>query len=390
MTQKRIPLSVPVIEGNEWTYVKECLDSGWVSSVGSYVDKFENSFASFTGSKYAIACVNGTAAIHIALKLVGVNSGDEVVVPTLTFIAPVNVINYCNATPVFVDCDRFYNVDPQKFIQFIKQETIFKDGSSYNKKTGARIGAFLPVHVFGNAVDFELISDLCTERGIPIVEDATESLGTRYVSGKMRGKHTGTIGKLGCFSFNGNKIITTGGGGMIITDDEVLAAKARYLTTQAKNDAKRFVHDEVGYNYRLTNVLAAIGVAQLERISTYLEIKQRLFNAYLSGLRDIPGLKIAEPPTYAKNNLWMFPVQIDPKEFGHDREGVMARLDQIGIETRPVWQLNHLQKPYTSCQAYDISEAIALISNTLNIPCSVNLSSEDQQFVIDNLRALCG
>ena len=258
-----IPLSVPSIKGNEWEYVKECLDTEWVSSAGKYVDLFEQKIAEYTGSKYAIACMNGTAAIQVSLRLAGVEPGDEVIVPTLTFIAPVNAIAYNGASPIFMDADKYYNIDAEKTIEFIKNETVFKNGFTYNKKTNNKITAIIPVHVWGNACWLDELIELCNKQNIAIVEDACESLGTFYNAGKYKGKHTGTFGKLGCLSFNGNKIITAGGGGMILTDDESLSEKAKYLSTQAKDDPVRYVHDEIGYNFRLTNIQAALGVAQL-------------------------------------------------------------------------------------------------------------------------------
>ena len=228
---KVIPLSVPSIQGNEWKYIKECLDTEWVSSVGKYVGLFEQRIARYTGAKHAVACVNGTAALHIALNLAGVQPGDEVIVPTLTFISPVNVVKYLSANPVFMDCDRYYNIDAGKVIRFLEKETEFRSGFTYNGSTGRRISAIIAVHVFGNAVFLDELTDVCLKRNIEIIEDATESLGTWYISGKHKGRHCGTVGTLGCLSFNGNKIITTGGGGMILTDNSDLAEKARYLTT---------------------------------------------------------------------------------------------------------------------------------------------------------------
>ncbi|MBT6113361.1 MAG: aminotransferase class I/II-fold pyridoxal phosphate-dependent enzyme, partial [Candidatus Marinimicrobia bacterium] len=268
-----IPLSVPYLNGNEWKYIKECLDTNWVSSAGRYVDLFEQKIAEYTGAKYAVACVNGTAALQVSLQLAGVQQGDEVIAPTLTFIAPINAIAYNGASPVFMDADDFYNIDPVKIIRFIENETKFKDGFSYNKSSGNRISAFVPVHVWGNACWLDKLVNICAERNIAIVEDASESLGTRYTRGNFKDKHTGTIGKLGCISFNGNKIITAGGGGMILTDDDELAQKARYLTTQAKDDPIKYLHHEIGYNFRLTNVQAALGVAQLEQLPSILEKK---------------------------------------------------------------------------------------------------------------------
>ena len=236
---KYIPLSVPSLQGKEWQYVKECLDTEWVSSAGKYVGLFESKIAEFTGARYAVACVNGTAALQVALKLARVLPGDEVIVPTLTFIAPVNAVSYNGASPLFMDADEYYNIDAEKTIEFINNKTVFKDGFTINKTTKKRITAIVPVHVWGNACWLEDLLPLCEERNITIVEDACESLGTFYEDGDVKRKHTGTIGQLGCLSFNGNKIITTGGGGMILTDDADLADKARYLTTQAKDDPIR-------------------------------------------------------------------------------------------------------------------------------------------------------
>ena len=382
---KLIPISVPTIQGNEWKYIKECLDTGWVSSAGKYVDKFEEEICRFTGTKYAVACVNGTAALHVSLRLVGVQPTDEVIVPTLTFISPVNAVRYLNAEPIFMDADDYYNIDAQKTIRFIKDESEFKNGFSYNKKTGKRISAIIPVHVFGNAVNLEELTAICTERNIKVIEDATESLGTIYTKGRFTGKHTGTTGDIGCFSFNGNKIITTGGGGMIVTNNEEYAKRARYLTTQAKDDQVRYVHNEIGYNYRLTNIQAALGVAQLEKLPEYLKIKRNNFYTYKEKINKIPGLNLAEMPDYADNNHWMYALQIDKVKYGKDREKLMQYLSEKGIQTRPVWYLNHLQKPYKDCQTYKIEKAIELWENTLNIPCSIVLNEYEVNYVLKKL-----
>ena len=267
----KIALSVPSLRGNEWKYIKECLDTEWVSSAGKYVDLFEQKMAEYTGAKHAIACVNGTAALQLSLRLAGVEPGDEVIVPTLTFIAPINSIIYNGATPLFVDADEFYNMDSDKTISFIKECTIFNGGYTFNKKSGKRIRAIVPVHIWGNAVWLDDLVEICNERNIAIVEDASESMGTRYLKGDFSGKHTGTIGKMGCISFNGNKIITSGGGGMILTDDDQLAERARYLSTQAKDDAINFIHNDVGYNMKLNNLCAAIGVSQINVIDKILK-----------------------------------------------------------------------------------------------------------------------
>ncbi|RMH72106.1 MAG: LegC family aminotransferase [Gemmatimonadetes bacterium] len=381
-----IPLSVPSIRGNEWVYIKDCLDTGWVSSAGAYVERFEQDICRVTGADYAVACVNGSAALQVALQVVGVQADDEVMVPTLTFIAPVNTIRYLNANPIFMDADAFYNIDVEKTIQFIQNETVFREGFSYNKTSGKRISAIIPVHIYGNAVDLESLVPICQERNIKIVEDATESLGTYYTQGNLNGQYTGTIGDVGCYSFNGNKIITTGGGGMIVTSNEAVAQKARYLTTQAKDDPVRYIHHEVGYNFRLTNIQAAMGVAQLEKLAEYIEIKTRNYKRYQQEIEHIRGLHIAETPNYACSNYWFYCLQIDKDIYGKDREQLMAFLAAKGVQARPVWYLNHRQKPYRHCQSYQIETAWALWEKTLNLPCSVDLTPNDVAYVVSVLK----
>ena len=371
-----IPLSVPTLAGREWEYVKECLDTEWVSSAGKYVELFEARIAEFTGAKHAIACVNGTSALQVSLRLAGVARGDEVIMPSLTFIAPVNAVNYCGADPLFMDADQYFNLDMEKTIQFIETETVFRNGFSYNITTDKKIAAIVPVHIWGNACLLDELVQLCADRNIAIVEDASESLGTVYQAGSFEGKHTGTIGKFGCISFNGNKIITSGGGGMILTDDGTLAEKARYLTTQAKDDAIRYVHHEVGYNFRLTNIQAALGVAQLEQLPGFLKQKRDIYEHYQQGLAGIPGLELAPVPEYSTNNHWLSILSIDRDQYGLDREAVMASLNDNQIQTRPVWHLNHLQQPYQDCQNYLIENAQPLVDNSLCLPSSVSLSSE--------------
>jgi len=381
-----IPLSVPHLAGNEWTYVKECLDGGWVSSAGPFVTRFERELAAYVGAAHAVACVNGTAALHVALRLAGVEENDEVLVPTLTFIASVNAICYQGARPVFMDCDEYYNLDVDKVARFLNERTDFSGGYTVNRTTGRRIKAIVPVHVFGNAARLEPLVRLCRERNIRIIEDATESLGTRYNADYLGGAHTGTVGDFGCFSFNGNKIITTGGGGMLVTNDAEAAERARYLTTQAKDDEVRYVHGDIGYNYRLTNVQAALGVAQLETLPAFLRTKRKNWEAYRAAVAEIEGLRIAPGPNYADNNYWMYALQIDAARYGKDREQLMEHLRRAGIQSRPVWHLNHLQKPFVGEQHFEIEKAFELAEITLNIPCSTNLTDAEVARVVDALR----
>lgn len=371
-----IPLSVPHIRGHEWDYVKECLDGEWVSSAGPFVDRFEKEFSAYVGSKHAIACSSGTAALHVGLMLAGVKLGDSVLVPTLTFISSVNAIHYCGARPVFLDSDDHYNLCPDSLREALK-------------KYGKKIAAILPVHIFGGAARMDEILAVAAEHGVPVVEDAAEGMGTRFLKntgGQTAGRHVGTSGAVGCFSFNGNKIITTGGGGMLVTDDDALAKRAKYLTTQAKDDEARFVHHEVGFNYRLTNVQAAIGSAQLEQLDGYLKKKKEIFRRYERALNEVPGLRVAAAPAYSDNNYWMPCLQIDARKYGEDREQLMARLGKAKIQARPVWELSHRQKPYAACERLPTPNAERLHEITLNIPCSVGLTEAQQARVIEELK----
>ena len=381
----RIPLSAPSFNGNEWKYLKECIDTEWVSTTGKFVERFENEIADFTKSKFAIACVNGTSALQVSLRLAGVKAGDEVIVPTLTFIAPVNAIVYNGASPIFMDADNYYNLSSEKTIDFIKNETTFKNGYSYNNLTGSRVSAILPVHVWGNPVFLDELHPLCIERNIKLIEDASESLGSKYSKGTYKGKHTGTVGKIGCISFNGNKIITTGGGGVMLTDDPKIADKAKYLTKQAKDDPIRYVHNDIGYNFRLTNIQAALGVAQLEQLQNILFLKKQIFKKYFDFLSDCDGLVIDNGPDYSENNHWLNIIKINKNVFGETPLELMHRLEEKGIQTRPVWTLNHIQKPYKNFQNYKIEKAKHLQENSLCLPSSSSLSKKDIKFLAQQI-----
>lgn len=378
-------LSVPSIQGNEWQYVKDCLDSEWVSTAGSYVERFEKSVAEYVGAKHAVACVNGTAALQLALEVAGVRPDDEVIVPTITFMASVNAIAYNSAHPVFMDCDSYYNIDTAKTLEFLEKESVFKNGNSYNRKTGRRIAAIMPVHVFGNPVWLDALLPACRKTNIAVVEDAAESLGSQYIEGNYQGRFTGAIADAGCFSFNGNKIITTGGGGMLVTNRKAFADRARYLSTQAKDDPVRYVHNSIGYNFRLTNIQAAMGVAQMEQLDDYIAAKRDNYQKYQTAIAEIEGLHLASTPSYSAANHWFYALQIDAALYGRDREQLMQDLHQKGIQSRPLWLPNHRQKPFVDCQSYKLESADALWQNTLNIPCSVNLQEAQIERVIGEL-----
>ncbi|MEW6600343.1 MAG: LegC family aminotransferase [Nitrospirota bacterium] len=374
---RTIPLSVPVIKGNEWKYVKECLDSGWVSSVGSFVTRFEDMIARYAGCRHAVATTNGTSALHVSLVACGIRSGDEVIVPSLTFIATANVVRYCNAEPVFMDCDKdTLCIDTGKLREFLQNSTYTENSITINKKTGRPIRAVVPVHLFGHPSDMDSLLELSDKHNIIIIEDATESLGSLY-----RERQTGSFGKAGCFSFNGNKLITTGGGGMVVTDDTELAEKIRHLTTQARRDAVEYDHDAVGYNYRLTNIQAALGVAQLEQIDDFISIKRKtteMYHALLSGTKEVEVLRERGPVT---SNCWYVTLKM-PQDH---RERLMEHLMSGGIQVRPVWKPLHSLPVYKDCHAYKISNAGEAHASCINLPCSVNISEEDIRYVAENI-----
>jgi perosamine synthetase len=296
-----VPLMVPEIDGNEWEYVKECLDTRWVSSVGSYVDRFEEMVAQFVGARYAVATVNGTAALHIALLVAGVEPNDEVLVSTLTFIAPANAIRYVGAWPVFVDAEpKYFQMDPVAVVEFLEQDCEWNGRELRNRHTGRRVKAILPVHILGHSVDLDTILEIAAKYSLTVIEDATEGLGARY-----RQKGLGSVGDVGCFSFNGNKIITTGGGGMLVTNRLEWATRAKYLTTQAKDDSVEYIHKSIGFNYRLTNLLAAMGCAQMERLDKFVEKKREIARRYRESLKKIPGLTLPDEASWAFGTFWM-------------------------------------------------------------------------------------
>jgi perosamine synthetase len=382
MSSDFIPLSIPHLAGNEWPYIKECLDTGWVSSVGSFVDRFEREFAAKLGSKAAIACSSGTAALHVSLLVAGVKPEDEVIVSTLTFIAPANTIRYVNAWPVFMDAEaRYLQMDVEKLADFLENGCRWDGRELHDKTNGRRVSAIVPVHILGHPCDMDPILALAEKFKLAVIEDATESLCSRY-----KGRPTGTMGRLGCFSFNGNKIITTGSGGMIVTDDLALAKHAKHLTTQAKQDALEFVHDEVGFNYRLSNVSAAFGVAQLEKIDDYKADKRRIAARYDAAFKDLPGIRAPEIAPWAESNEWLYTVRVDPKAFGMDSRALMRRLKESKIESRPLWQPMHRSPAHPDSRAWKCEAADRINAEALSIPCSVGLAAADQDRVISVIR----
>ena len=375
VAEGNIPLCVPELRGNEWDYVKECLDTGWVSSVGSYVERFESSVAGYVGAAHGVATSTGTAALHIALLVAGVQPDDEVLVSDLTFIAPAYAIRYANAWPVLIDAEPVHwQMDAARAIDFLENQCTWTEGKLVNRSTGRRVSAILPVHILGHPVDLDPIVEIANKYNLAIVEDATESLGSEY-----RGRKTGNLGQLGCFSFNGNKIITTGGGGMIVTNDPAMAAKAKYLSTQAKDNPIEYMHKEIGFNYRLSNVQAAIGCAQMECLSEFIELKRNIADAYAKGFADLPGVTMMQEAVWARSIFWLSTALIDEEEFGEDSRALMKRLAHRGIQARPLWEPLHRSQALRGVQSVGGEVADDINRRALSLPSSVGLTPEQVQ-----------
>jgi len=366
-TDTFIPLHAPVFLGNEKSYLNECIDSTFVSSVGKFVDQFEAMVAEFVGTKYAIATVNGTAALHIALKLAGVNESCEVITQPLTFVATCNAISYCNASPLFVDVDKdTMGMSPESLEEFLQTYTTLQNGVCINTTTGKKIGAVVPMHTFGHPCRIDRIADICHRYNIPLIEDAAESLGSYY-----KGQHTGTFGQLSAFSFNGNKTITTGGGGMIVTNDENLAKRAKHITTTAKvPHPYAYIHDEIGYNYRLPNINAALGCAQMEKLEEILTNKRQTAENYQKYFAQRDDISFVHEPDNAKSNYWLNAILL---ENGEQRDIFLQESNNAGVMTRPIWQLMNRLDMFHSAQCMPLNNAEWLEERVVNIPSGVRL-----------------
>ena len=365
--KRPVVLHEPCFSGNEWAYVKDCLDTGWVSSVGRYVDRFEQMLAEFTGVRRAVAVVSGTAALHMCLKLVGVEPGDEVLIPALTFVATANAVVYCGAFPHFVDSEeRTLGLDPNKLSAYLKDIAETRsDGCIINKQTGRRIKAVVPMHTFGHPVDMDPLVELCHRYKLKLIEDAAESLGSYY-----KGKHTGNWGVVSALSFNGNKTITTGGGGAILTNDEKLGQLAKHLTTTARVSHEwKIEHDQIGYNYRLPNINAALGCAQLEEVAGFLKKKRKLAEKYSDAFSGIDGVRFFEEPEFAQSNYWLNALLLEKTLSCHLNE-FLKQANRSGIMVRPVWKLMDKLPMFQDCPRMDLSAAEALEKRIVNLPSS--------------------
>ena len=379
-----IPLSVPNLKGNELKYVTNAVETEWVSTAGPYVEEFEEKTAEYLHVEGATSCQNGTSGLHIALMLCGVTRDDMVIVPTLTFIAAVNPVAYIGAEPMFMDCDDSLCMDPVKLRRFCEEECELQSGKLIHRESGKCVKALVVVHVFGNMADMESILQVAEEYHLKVVEDATEAIGTYYTTGKYAGKYAGTMGDIGVYSFNGNKIITTGGGGMIVARDQKVLQHAKHLTTQAKADTLNFIHDEIGYNYRMTNLQAALGLAQLEQLEKFIQIKKENYERYRSAITQISGLEMLGFRDGIRTNYWFYSVFCEEK-YPMKRDELIQHLSECHVQSRPIWGLISEQKPYEGAKTYHIEKARYYQRSVVNIPCSTNLSPRDVETVIELL-----
>lgn len=383
-----IPLSVPNFEGNENKYVSDAVTQGWVSTGGAYVEDFEKKIAAYAAVPGAVACQSGTAGLHLSLIEAKVEPGDIVIVPTLTFIAAVNPVKYVHAEPVFMDCDDSLCMDPRKLKEFCERECTFDGEKLLHKATDKRVRALIVVHVFGNMADMEEIMDIAAMYHIFVIEDATEAIGSYYLEGRYAGRMAGSIGDTGVYSFNGNKIITTGGGGMIISRDRHKLEHLKYLSTQAKDDEHFYIHNEIGYNYRMTNVQAAIGVAQMEELEEFIHRKNTNYELYKDHLKSFLNGYLLPFRDGIRSNKWFYSLVMQMENYEMDVKGLINALQKSGIQTRPIWGLIHEQKPYEGSYSYRIEKATYYSQRIINLPCSTNITNEDIVYVCDAIKKL--
>ncbi|MDR1254231.1 MAG: LegC family aminotransferase [Oscillospiraceae bacterium] len=365
MQDNFIPLSVPNLRGNEIKYAIDAIKNQWVSTAGQQIKDFEQVVSSYVKAKAAAACQSGTAGLHLSLLALNIEKNCEVIVPTLTFIAAVNPVRYVGAHPVFMDCDDSLCMDMEKLERFLERECIKENGEIKNKLTGRKIKAILVVHIFGNMADMEMLMDIARRYSLFVIEDATEALGTRYTKGKFKGKHAGTMGDIGVYSFNGNKIITTGGGGLVVSDQQDLVDRVKFLSKQAKTDDLYFVHDEIGYNYRMTNVQAAIGLGQMEQLENFINIKTHNYNLYKKY-----AVNLLPFGSSVRSNYWFYTYLTE------NRDEIIKYMAKHGVQTRPLWRLIHTQKCYQHSQCYKIEKAQKYLEKIVNLPCSTDLDEK--------------
>lgn len=387
---KFIPLSVPNFEGNESKYVNDALDQGWVSTGGAYITKLEQQMAEFLHAEEVAACQSGTSGLHLALIDAGVGPEDIVIVPTLTFIAAVNPVRYQFAEPVFMDCDDTLCMDPIKLRDFCENECDLDGEKLINKTSGKHVKAVVVVHVFGNMADMEAVMEIAEKYHLVVIEDATEALGTYYTEGKYAGKYAGTIGNYGAYSYNGNKIITTGGGGSVTSSSPESVKHIRYLSTQAKDDPHYYIHNEVGYNYRMTNLQAALGVAQMEELPEFIKRKNKNYDLYKELFEGYELGRIVEFRERTHSNKWFYSLEINMKKIHGSLRDIITQLEEKGVQTRAIWGLIHEQLPFQNYIAYKMEKAPYYSSCILNFPCSTQITEEEIQYVVEQIKEVLG
>lgn len=383
-----IPLSIPNFCGNEMKYVGEALSQGWVSTGGAYITELEGKLGEFLNVDNVAACQSGTAALHLSLIECGVLPGEIVIVPTLTFIAAVNPVRYLLAEPVFMDCDESLCMDPVKLGKFCREECDFEGGILRHRETQKRVRAIVVVHVFGNLSDMEAIMDIAGQYNLKVVEDATEALGSYVTEGRFQGKFAGTIGDFGAYSFNGNKIITTGGGGAVTAKEAAKVEHMKYLSTQSKDDPLYYIHNEVGYNYRMTNLQAALGVAQMEELPEFIERKHHNYSLYKNLFAGFGYGRLLPFREGTNSNQWFYSLEIDRDRIKCSMQDIITALQDKGIQTRAIWGLIHEQVPYRGALAYQLEKAVYYSFRILNLPCSTQITEEEIHYVVEQVKTV--
>ena len=386
MENRWIPLSTPNFCGNEKKYVNEAIDTEWVSTAGTFISRFEEEMATKLSVRQSCACQSGTAGLHLCLRHFGISAGDLVLVPTLTFIATVNAVLYQSAEPVFFDCDDHMCIDTEQVEAYLECECRLENGRTVEIASGKTVKAMIPVHIFGDHCDMEHLMDLAEHFHLIVIEDATESLGGVFSQGRYKGRPTGTVGHAGVFSFNGNKIITTGGGGIVVSSDETAVEHMRYLSQQAKDDVMYSVHEEWGYNYRMTNLQAALGLAQLEELDGFLKVKHRNYASYKEKLADCGYGELLPFGSGDPSNRWFYSFARG-KPDSKKRDCLLRYLNDRGIQARPIWKLNHTQMPFQKYRAMECRHAQTFYDRVINIPCGTNLTEEQLNRVCEALLA---
>lgn len=387
--KSKISLSIPNLSEDTLEKIRECIESGWIVK-GKFVEEFEENLAKYTRLEKVVTVQSGTAGLHEAYRILNVTSGDEVIVPNVTFIATVNPAIYLKAHPIFIDCDDTLNMDLDKLEEFLRHECEVRGSGTYNKKTNRIIKVLTIVHLFGNLIDMEKVMNIAAKYKLKVLEDAAQAMGSFFVAGKYKGSHAGTIGDIGVISFNANKIITAAGGGAILSKNLDFLHKARYLSMVAKTPSPYILHGEVGYNYNLTNIQGAFGVSQMKKLEDFIDIKLHNYNLYKSLLKDVKGIKLLDFNKNSRSNHWYYTIIVNEEEYGISRNELFENFNEAGIQTGPLWGLMSEQKPFKNYQSYKIEKSKHYVENALHLPCSTSLKDEDVFKVVEVLKKFSG